>query len=233
LLWEYIMPDPRLILDYRDAHHRPTRRTLADGLMRLEQELGERPDARRCHLRVPGALDGTAFFAALWYRSDNGDDVIVAYPSSKGCRARMASRTSVYLSLDQLDGALLDENGSVLLRDGRSVQALEFDVLPHPRDFTDLEHAIVFLTVRSLNAEDIGFRCIPEAGHWWIDYSRLPELSVQNVKELARYIDAHIGGLPRGAGKPALGPVSLDKIQNTLAMAGIQKVRGRKRKRAA
>jgi len=39
--------------------------------------------------------------------------------------------------------------------------------------------------------------------------------------------------LPRGNQEPALGPVSLNKIQNTLAMAGIRKVRGRKPKKAA
>ena len=53
---------------------------------------------------------------------------------------------------------------------------------------------------------------------------------MSSVKELARYIDAHIGNLPRGDEKPPLGPVSLTKIQNTLAMAGVRKVRGRKPK---
>ena len=105
-------------------------------------------------------------------------------------------------------------------------------MLPHPKDFTDLEHAIVFLTVRFLKAEGIGFRHMPEPGYWWIDYSRLSELSVSNVKALARYIAAHIGKLPRGDEEPPLGPVSLNKIQNTLAMAGVRKVRGRKPKKA-
>ena len=105
--------------------------------------------------------------------------------------------------------------------------------MPHPKDFTDLEHAIVHLTIRFLNADHIGFRYIPEPGFWWIDYSRLRELCVQNVKELALYIDCHIGKLPRGDGEPPLGPVSLDKIQRTLSMAGIRKARGRKPKIAA
>lgn len=69
-------------------------------------------------------------------------------------------------------------------------------------------------------------------GYWAIDYSRVPELRVRNVKELARYIDAYIGSLPRGSGNPPFGPVPLAKIQSTLALAGIQKVRGRKPKMA-
>jgi hypothetical protein len=137
------------------------------------------------------------------------------------------------LSLEQLDGALIDEDANVLLADGRSVHGLEFDVLPHPKEFTDLEHAIVCLTVRFLEAEKIGFRYRPDLGFWSIDYTRLSELSVSNVKALARYVDAQIGKLSRQDEEPPLGPVSLDKVQATLNMAGIQKVRGRKSKFAA
>jgi len=226
------MRNARLIQDFRDTNYRPTRRTIADGLARLEQELGAKPDIGRCHLHVPHRPSGTALFATLWYRSYAGDDIIIAYPFSKACRARTTSGARVNLSLDQLDGALIDEDANVLLADGRSVHALEFDVLPHPKDFTDLEHAIVFLTVRFLEAEDIGFRYMPEPGLRGIDYSRMSELSVSNVKALARYIAAHIGKLPRGDEEPPLGPVSLNKIQNTLAMAGVRKVRGRKPKKA-
>ena len=158
---------------------------------------------------------------------------MIAYPWSKGCWARTTSGARIYFSLNELDGAPLDEDGNVFLGDGRSIHALEFDVLPYPQDFTDLEDAIVFLTVRFLKAESACFRCVaPEVGYWAIDYSRVPELRVRNVKELARYIDAYIGSLPRGSGNPPFGPVPLAKIQSTLALAGIQKVRGRKPKMA-
>jgi hypothetical protein len=229
---EKIMHSVRLIQDFRNAHYRPTRRTLADGLMRLERELGTKP-AGRCQLHVPQQSGVTAPFAAIWYRADEGDDIVIAYPFSSGCWAHTTMGVKTYLSLAQLDGALLDDEANVLLGDGRSVHALEFDVLPHPKDFTDLEHAIVLLTVRFLEAEDIGFRCEPEAGYWSIDYGRLPELSVRNVKEVARYIDSHVRSLPRQVGEPPLGPVSLGKVQSTLSRAGIRKVRGRKPKTAA
>jgi hypothetical protein len=227
------MRSARVILDFRDTNHRPTRRTIADGLARLEQELGAKLDIGRCHLHVPYQPSETALSAVLWHRSYAGDDTIIAYPFSKGCRARTTSGARVNLSLDQLDGALIDEDVNVLLSDGRSVHALEFDVLPHPKDFTDLEHAIIFLTVRFLKAQDIGFRYMPEPGYGWIDYTRLSELRVSNVKALARYIDAHIGNLPRGGDEPPFDPVQLNKIQKTLSMAGVRKVRGRKPKKAA
>ncbi len=138
------------------------------------------------------------------------------------------------MALAELDGAVPhDEEDRILLKDGRVLYALEFDIFPHPRDSTDIEHAIVYLTVRFLNAENIGFRYIPELGFWWIDYSRLHELCVHNVKELAHYIDTHIGNLPRSAEEAPLGPVSLEKLRDTLSVAGIRKARGRKPKIAA
>src|SRR3954452_8377185 len=38
-------------------------------------------------------------------------------------------------------------------RDGRSVHAVSFDIVPLPQDFSDLEHAIVLLTIRFLGSE--------------------------------------------------------------------------------
>ena len=226
------MHNVRLIQDYRDAHHRPTRRTIADGLARLERELGSRPKMGCCHLHAPSQPGRPAKFAVIWFRPEEGQDIVIAYPFSKGCWARTPGART-YLTLDELDGARLDQDGNVALRDGRSVHALTFDIVPLPRDFSDLEHAIVLLTARFLNAEEKCVRCYPEIGFHWIDYSSVPQLSVNNVKELARYIDANIGDLLRAPGGPSLGRVSLRKIQSTLNLAGIRKVRGRKPKMAA
>lgn len=228
------MRNARLIQDFRDKDYRPTRRTLADGLWRLEQELKASRQTGRWHVRVPHETSRDPLFAAIWFRADEGDDLVVAYPFSKGCRAITESGQEAYLALADLDGAVPhDEEDRLLLKDGRILRALEFDIFPHPRDFNDLEHAIVYLTVRFLNADHIGFCYIPEPGFWWIDYSRLHELCVQNVKELALHINAHIGRLPRPAGEAPLGPVSLEKIRDTLSVAGIRKARGRKPKIAA
>lgn len=222
----------RLIQDFRDSSGRPIRRTIADGLAKLKQELGARPEAGCCHLHVPRQPGWTVQFAAIWYRPSEGNDIVIPYPFSRGCRARTTSGARIDLSLDELDGALLDDDGNVHLRDGRSVHALEFDTLPQPKDFTPLEHAIVFLTVRFLKAEAIGLRYNPEIGDWWIAYSRMPELSVRNVKELAQYIDAHIGTLSREDGQHPFSRVPLSKIQSTLARAGVRKVRGRRSNQA-
>ncbi len=225
------MRDAQLILDFRDDGYRATRRTLADGLARLEQELETRSRTGRWRLHVPRASSPDPLSVAIWFEAEEGADVVIAYPFSKGSWGITDAGQKIYLTLTELHGAVpLNEYGELFLKDGRVLRSLEFDILPHPKDFTDLEHAIVGLTVRYLQAEEIAFRYIPEVGWWWIDYNRLYELRVRNVKELGLYINTRIGTLPRNSGKPSFGPVSVDKIQTTLSLAGIRKARGRKPK---
>ena len=109
------MRNVRLIQSLRDENYRPTRRTIADGLDRLKQELGAEPKTGRCHLHVPHRPSGAASFAAIWFRADQGDDIIITYPFSKGCWALTTSGARIHLSLDQLDGALVDDHGNVFI----------------------------------------------------------------------------------------------------------------------
>jgi hypothetical protein len=166
-----------------------------------------------------------AKFAAIWFSPEEGEDIVIAYPFSKGCWAQTTLKVRVHLTLDELHGARLDQDGNVDLCDGRSVHALKFDALPFPKDFSDLEHAIVILTVCHLNAQDKCFKHWPGIPFRSIDYSSLRQLRVKSVKKLAEYIDERIGNL---LGAPSPGRVSLRKIQNTLNRAGIRKVRGRR-----
>jgi hypothetical protein len=147
------MRDARLILDYRDRHHRPTRCTIADGLAKLEQELGSRPPVGHCYLHVPSQVGQPAQFAAICFEPEEGQGIMIPFPFSKGCRARTSLEASIYLSLDELDGARCDQYGNVDLRDGRSLHAVSFDIVPLPKDFTELEHAIVLLAIRFLGSE--------------------------------------------------------------------------------
>ena len=137
------------------------------------------------------------------------------------------------MSLDELDGARCDQDGNVDLRDGRSVHAVSFDIVPLPKDFSDLEHAIVLLAICFLGSEGDCIRQCPETGVRGIDYSTVPQLVVNNVKELARYIDANIGKLLDASGKPLQARVPLRTIHRTLDVAGIRKSRGRRTKAVA
>ena len=139
-------------------------------------------------------------------------------------------RGKQYLSLDELDGARCDQDGNVDLRDGRSVHAVSFDIVPLSRDFSDLEHAIVLLAIRFSGSRGDCIRQCPETGVRGIDYSTVPQLVVNNVKDLARYIDANIGELLDASGKPLQTHVPLRQIHRTLDVAGIRKSRGRRRR---
>lgn len=87
---------------------------------------------------------------------------------------------------------------------------------------------IVYLTLRFLKAEA---QCIRiDQSLLGIDYGTLPQLRVSNVKELARYVNQHIGTLPRLNDAPPFGQVNLGAIHRTLDIVGIQKVRGRPKK---
>jgi hypothetical protein len=217
------MRDARLILDCRNRQQRPTRCTIADGLAKLQQELGNRPLVGHCYLHAPSRLGQPAQFAAICFEPEEGQGIVIPFPFSKGCRARTSLEASIYLSLDELDGARCDRDGNVDLRDGRSVHAVSFDIVPLPQDFSDLEHAIVLLTIRFLGSEGDCIRQCPETGVRGIDYSTVPQLVVKNVKELARYIDANIGKLLDASGKPLQARAPLRTIHRTLDVAGIGK----------
>ena len=152
---------------------------------------------------------------------------IITFPSSKGCYAKTTRGVQTYLTLEKLDGAEVDGDGNVTLRDGTSVHAVEFDTLTLPFELTEAEHAIIFLTVCFLKEESCLYY-VPEVGYAGVDFSKLHTLQIKNVKELGRFINAHIQSLRRGEGNPAFQPVPLAAVQRTLNIAGIQKTRGRK-----
>jgi hypothetical protein len=67
----------------------------------------------------------------------------------------------------------------------------------------------------------------------FIDYSILHILHEPNVKALTHYINEHIGKLPRATGKRPFKPVAISRVQRTLKIAGVTKVRGHGQARAA
>jgi hypothetical protein len=217
----------RLIQDCRDASYRPIIRTIADALNKLDA-LGYPVEASRCQIRAPSEAGKPAFFAALSFRKGDEDEIIISFPSSKGCWAKTTIGVQTYITLERLDGAEVDGDGNVTLRDGRSVWAVEFDTLTLPFELTEVEHAIIFLTVRFLKEEKTCLYYVPEVGYAGVDFSKLHALQIKNVKELGRFINAHIQSLRRGEGNPAFQPVPLAAVQRTLNIAGIQKIRGRK-----
>jgi hypothetical protein len=135
----------RLIQESRDASYRPIIRTIADALNKLNK-LGLPLESSPGQIRTSEA-GKSAFFVALSFRNAEEDEIIIALPSSKGCWVKTTRGIQTYLTLEKLDGAEVDGDGNVTLRDGTSVYAVEFDTLTLPFKLTEAEHAIIFLTV--------------------------------------------------------------------------------------
>lgn len=220
-----------LIIQGWNEDSQPTINNVAEALERLSS-LGCDLEAGRCWLEVPRpAVGRPALVARLFFSSADGDEIRIDLPMLQGCRARTTLGAPIDLLLEDFDKAEVDSLGNLRLRNGRSVHAVNFDTVRFPGPWTDLEEAIIWLTIRAFKAEHIFLRRHLDVVR--IDYSILHIIREPNVKELALYINKHIGQLPRAEGKPPFGFVPISKIQRTLDMVNIGKVRGRPRRDAA
>ncbi len=238
---------PKRIVRALDADGKPTVRNLAEALDQLTH-LGCDLEAGRIWFEVNPGASSPAVSASLFYSTEQGSvDVRLILPLLRGVKGWTELGAPLSLPLEALHLAKVDGSAarsSAKLTDGRSVYAVNFDLIRFPSRWTDLEEAIVWLTIKAFKAEHTFLRRHVLARRddlsspleyqvIGIDYSILPTMRESNVKSLTGYINDHIGGLPRGNGQPKFSPVSEDKVQQTLNMAGISKVRGPKRRRAA
>jgi hypothetical protein len=223
------MAVPNVIQGWDDACQ-PTITNMAEALEKL-RSLGCDLETGRCWIHVPAISGKAALVARLFFSTAHGDQVRLDLPMLEGCRGWTTLGAPRYVPLEAFDQAEVDGRGNVSLQDGTSVHAVDFDTIKFP-EFTDLEEVIIWLTIRAFKAEHMFVRRGP-CGVIGIDYGILHILREPNVKELAIFINEHIGKLPRYNGKPAFGFVPTATIQRTLDLAGIGKVRGRKRRKAA
>jgi hypothetical protein len=208
----------------------PTIKSIAEALEKLSS-LGCDLEAGRCWITVPpSAPSKPALVARFFYAAANGDEIRIDLPTLQGCRARTTRGAPIYFPLEDFDQAKVDPLGNVSLRDGSSVHAVNFDTVDFPA-WTHLDEAIVWLTIRAFKAEHIFLRRQCRWGG--IDYGILHIMREPNVKELALYINEHIGQLEPAPGKPPFGFVPVSRIRRTLEIAGIGKVRGRRPRRRA
>lgn len=216
----------QLILDFRDDRNRPAIRTIAEALEKLRKR-GHNVEKGTCEILAPYRDGQPTHVAGLAFTTADGEKHVLALPSLRGCWVTTTLGERHYLTLDKLDGAHVDGEANVHLADDSWVRGVTFDVLRIPLDWSDLEHAIVCLTIRYCEADF----CIKEiwSGIRGVDYSTLHGVRVDNVKELCRFINARIGQLPRAPGEPPFAAVTPAKVHRTLDMAGIRKVRGRPR----
>ena len=223
----------RIVSDPRDSTPRPATRSIADAIAILIR-LGEMGPGSRAQLVASKSDSCRSYFSALSFKSLKGDQVYFALPISKRWHCTDTGGLRISVQPDHLHNASVDEDGNIELRDGGFVRALTFDVLHCHFDLPELEEAIVYLTIRYLGAEEKTIRVLPRirdaAGKpciLGIDYAKLPELCVPSVKVLTRYINGHLGKVPRKNGATPFNKVSVAAVHRTLDLVGIRKNRGR------
>jgi hypothetical protein len=226
-----------------DDDSQPTVRNLAEVLETLSQH-GCDLEAGRLWFEAPPTNSSSALVARLLFSSTSENiDVRFDLPLLQGAKARTTLGAPCSLPREILDQAEVDCLGNVRLTDGRWVHAVQFEAVDFPGPWTDLDEAIIWLTIRAFEAEHLFVRRHfpyrrskgePFRYGWvFIDYSILHILREPNVKELTRYINEHIQALPRESGKPPFKPVTIPKVQRTLNIAGVRKARGNRQLRVA
>lgn len=221
------MGEVRLIQDCRDSLGRPTIRTIAEALQKLEA-LQVDLDVGHCEILALAVQDRSAHWASLMHISPGGQRLSLALPTVKGCWATTTSGARIYFCFEALRGARVDQNGNVRLATGDYIRAVTLDFLKLPFNWSDLEYAIVFLTVCYCDGSAFSMR--PMLDLPGVDFHKLPTLQVHNVKELHLYINKHILTLPRDGEQAPFKTISREKLDKTLDIVGIQRLRGRKRK---
>jgi hypothetical protein len=165
------------------------------------------------------------------------------FPLLQAARARTSLEVPCTLPLEALDKAEVDADGNVRLTDGRWVHSLQFEPVEVPGPWTDLDEAIIWLTVKAFGAGHLFVRRhLPfadaqgEPGRYrcvFIDYSILHTLHEPNVKALTRYINNNLTTLARQPGARPFKRVTISRVRSTLRIAGVTKVRGHGQTRAA
>ncbi len=131
-----------------DEACRPNIPNIAEALEKL-RSVGCDLETGRCWIDVPSASAQAVLVARLFFSTAEGDQARVDLPLSEGARTRTTLGAPRYVSLEAFDQAEVDPQGNVSLRDGTSVHAVNFNTVRFPREWTDLEEAIIWLTIRA------------------------------------------------------------------------------------
>jgi hypothetical protein len=181
---------------------RNSRRTIADAIEVLRQardfKSNDRAEIRIGSLRlsprdVVGLVD-------VWFKAPVGDKIsIVSLPTSAQFRAirRGASQRDCF-EIFRLDGAVVDADANVLLKEGGTLSAVEAIPTLLLNQPTELDWRIVRLTVSMIGAENDCYRSlrtgVPQPQQdmvpdlRFLDCSKVYGLDVPPLKEIAYYI---------------------------------------------
>jgi hypothetical protein len=204
---------------------RTSLRTMTDAVAVLQDYAGfaetDRAEIHVGRLKLPSA-EVVGLVQTVFDQPGSDKSYVVSLPTSKQFRARRPN-TSEYERFDiaQLDAATLDGTGNVRLRDDATLRAVE--VLPArlPLAPSSLDWAILYHTIRFVDAEEQCFRSLRD------DFNDLP---IDMIPDLVGFDCSRLNGLPI----PTLDsiaayivstertPVSQQKIADTLQKFGVR-----------
>jgi hypothetical protein len=149
---------PKQVLRGWDDDSQPTVRNLAEVLETLRRH-GCDLETGRLWFEVPPAISSPALVARLLF-STTGENIDVRFdfPLLQGAKARNTLEAPSNLPLEALDQAEVDSLGNVRLTDGTWVHAVRFDPMDVPGPWTELDEAIIWLTIKASRAELIFVR---------------------------------------------------------------------------
>jgi hypothetical protein len=216
----------RIISKLHHSTLRSQTRTIQDALAAVIDSKEMTPTSNATLIVRQSSSPGV-YFSALAFDSTKGDTVWFALPISRGCWATDTLDRTTHISLDRLDGAEVDSDGNLSLLDGTSLHAIVLDVIPLHVTLPELEEAIVYLTIRFLNAKECFLTY--ENIFFGIDYSALPNLSVASVEKLVSYMNEHINDVMKSDSQTTIKAAT---VRRTLQTVGIRVARGRPRSNA-
>jgi hypothetical protein len=210
---------------------RKTMRTLADALAKLD-ELGALAANGKAEivLSLLGLPDGRVVGSLNVAASQGEARWRVMMPAAVEATAKDTLGAPVRLDIERLHGAVADPHGTLQLRDGTYVHALELVPVHLTERLTVEQEEILGHVIRFLEAERECFRSVHESVPWLValDYAAIAQLWERRLQEgkpppslkaIERYV---IDRMPN---------VSRQTIANVLALAGLRRPRSGPRAR--
>jgi hypothetical protein len=194
---------------------RKSLRSIVDALEKL-RELGGLQgegniECRTLRIELPNArVSGVV--CVIGPRQDDGRRWIIRMPSADKFSAISTTKVRQTFEIGLLNGAIIDQDGNVSLRNGQHVHGIHLTPVPVHYDFDSTEHAIVWHALRLLGKLDDCWRSVDEnllPGIKRLDYSAIRNIRVQGRKQLLYDVCRDIG-------------VSGSFVAKTLAAAGMR-----------
>ena len=203
---------------------RKSMRSVADALEALHRARRLKNDSpaqiRVCPIQLPSG-HVTYIVIVVSRAFDDEPTWGVALPTSTSFSAKTSAGDLSTFETSRLDRAWVDNDGKVELSDGTSLYAVTVVPTVMPRELTELQKRIVYLTIKFIGAEATEYPSgLPVAEDLeCLDYSTLYGWDIPPLEEIADYIAEHDWTLRK---------LSRQTIANALSACGMRRPSSRR-----